>query len=77
VGWREGQPAQGSVAGGPQRQSLDYWRRFFEYIAQSPFLTGRTDGKNGRPFLPGLDWMVKAGNFAKIIEGRYHEREAV
>ena len=61
----------------PKRQSLDYWRRFFEYIAQSPFLTGRTDGKNGRPFLPGLDWMVKAGNFAKIIEGRYHEREAV
>ena len=61
----------------PKRQSLDYWRRFFEYIAQSPFLTGRTDGKDGRPFLPGLDWMVKAGNFAKIIEGRYHEREAV
>lgn len=61
----------------PKRQSLDYWRRFFEYIAQSPFLTGRTDGgKDGRPFLPGLDWMVKAGNFAKIIEGRYHEREA-
>lgn len=61
----------------PKRQSLDYWRRFFEYIAQSPFLTGRTEGKNGRPFLPGLDWMVKAGNFAKIIEGRYHEQEAV
>lgn len=61
----------------PKRQSLDYWRRFFEYIAQSPFLTGRTNGgKDGRPFLPGLDWMVKAGNFAKIIEGRYHEREA-
>lgn len=55
----------------PKRQSLDYWRRFFAKVAGSPFLTGQVEGRNSRPFLPGLDWMVKASNFAKIIEGRY------
>lgn len=55
-----------------KRQSLDYWRRFFTHVAASDFLTGKREGSGGRPFLPGLEWMVKAANFAKIIEGRYH-----
>lgn len=59
-----------------KRQSLDYWRRFFQHVAASAFLTGRVEGSNGRPFLPGLDWLVKSANFAKVIEGRYHERAA-
>jgi len=56
-----------------KRQSLDYWARFFRHVAESPFLTGREYGAGKRPFLPGLDWMVKAENFAKIIEDRYHD----
>jgi len=60
----------------PKRQSLDYWRRFFAHIAASEFLTGRRTGPDGRPFLPGLDWLVKPDNFAKVIEGRYHDRSA-
>ncbi len=59
-----------------KRQNLDYWRRFFQHVAASAFLTGRTEGSNGRPFLPGLDWLVKSANFAKVIENRYHERAA-
>ena len=59
----------------PKRQSLDYWRRFFEHVSASLFLTGRVEDRNGRPFLPGLDWMVKAANFAKVIENRYHDRQ--
>ena len=59
----------------PKRQSIDYWERFFKHCSSSLFLTGRTEGAQGRPFLPGLDWMVKASNFAKIIENRYHERQ--
>jgi uncharacterized protein YdaU (DUF1376 family) len=58
----------------PKRQSLDYWRRFFAHVAASPFLTGQVNGSNGRPFLPGLDWLVLPENFAKVIEGRYHDR---
>ena len=59
-----------------KRQDLDYWRRYFAHVSASPFLTGKVEGQGGRPFLPGLDWLVKASNFAKVIEGRYHERAA-
>lgn len=59
-----------------KRQTLDWWRRFFAYIADSAFLTGRSTGKTGKPFTPGLDWIVKAENFAKIREGRFHDSEA-
>lgn len=57
----------------PKRQSLDYWRRFFEKCAASRFLTGQTVGKDGRAFLPGLDWLILPTNFAKVIEGRYDD----
>jgi hypothetical protein len=60
-----------------KRQSLDYWRRLFRHVAASPFLTGRKAGSGGRPFLPGLEWLVKSENFAKVIEGRYHDDEAM
>lgn len=60
-----------------KRQSLDWWRRFFERINTAcPFLVGRKTGSNGRPFLPGLEWIVKAENFTKILEGRYVEEAA-
>ncbi|WP_434033692.1 hypothetical protein [Cupriavidus sp. a3] len=61
----------------PKRQNLDYWRRFFGYVANSPFLTGKVTPRDGRkPFLVSLDWIVKAENFAKIREGQYHEEAA-
>lgn len=60
----------------PKRQTLGYWRRLFGYVAQSPFLTGQREGRDGRAFTPGLDWLVKSANFAKVIEGRYHEEAA-
>lgn len=59
-----------------KRQGLDYWRRLLTYASQSAFLTGQKSGPDGRPFLPGLDWLVKPENFAKLIEGRYHDRSA-
>ena len=59
-----------------KRQNLDYWRRFFAYIAESEFLTGRAKTSDGRkPFLASLDWIVKSENFTKIREGRYHNEE--
>ena len=55
------------------RQSLDWWKKYFEYINQSDFLTGRTNGSNGKPpFIADLEWLIKPNNFAKIIEGKYH-----
>lgn len=61
----------------PKRQSLDWWRRFFEYVAKSEFLTGRTQSTPDRdPFVVSLDWLVAPRNFAKVIEGRYHREAA-
>jgi hypothetical protein len=59
-----------------KRQNLDWWKRFFDYIGSSPFLTGKVSGANKKPFTPGLDWICKAENFAKIREGRFHDQEA-
>lgn len=56
-----------------RRQTLDYWRKFFEYVATCDFLVGRS-GK--QPFFADLEWMTKPGNFAKIREGRYENRGA-
>jgi uncharacterized protein YdaU (DUF1376 family) len=53
-------------------QSLDFWSGFFVYCEQSDFLAGRTDGRGGKPFRAGLEWVVKASSFAKIINGNYH-----
>jgi len=59
-----------------KRQNLDWWKRFFEYVAQSEFLTGRAPAAQGRdPFVVGLDWLVNPQNFAKVIEGKYHRGE--
>lgn len=75
---REGQiRARWSQKVGAKRvpcNSLDFWERFFNYVAKSDFLCGRVDPKQGRKrFVADLEWLTKAGNFAKIIEGRYHE----
>ncbi len=59
-----------------KRQSLEWWKRFFTYIAKSEFLTGRATSGGRKPFTPGLDWICKAENFAKIREGRFHDAEA-
>lgn len=59
----------------PKRQNLDWWERFFAYCAKSPFLTGQTHSHGRRPFELSLDWLVKAENMAKVIEGAYEADE--
>jgi len=55
-------------------RDLGEWRGFFEYVAQSPFLTGQSQPRPGsaRPFVADLEWLVKEANWVKVIEGRYH-----
>lgn len=55
-------------------QNLEWWQRFFEYIKESDFLIGKTSSRDGKPpFIADLDWIVRPNNFAKIIEGKYHQ----
>ena len=57
------------------RQSLQWWGRFFDYVAASDFLTGRVSNRDRRPFEISLDWICKSENFVKVLEGRYENRE--
>ncbi len=52
-------------------EGLAWFGRFFESVSASDFLSGRS-GK----FNASLQWLVKAGNFSKVIAGNYSNREA-
>jgi uncharacterized protein YdaU (DUF1376 family) len=69
--WREkgaAKPGYRTVEDG-----LAYWRRFFEYVAGSKFLTGKAEpGRDRKPFVATLEWLLRPKNFAKVVEGTYH-----
>lgn len=53
--------------------TLDHWRNYFDFVRQSPFLTGRTEGRDGRPpFRATLEWLCRPSNYAKVAEEAYH-----
>jgi uncharacterized protein YdaU (DUF1376 family) len=52
-------------------QALDWFGRFFTYVAKSDFLMGRSGD-----FACSLQWLMKAENFAKVVQGNYENREA-
>ncbi len=53
-------------------EALDWFDRFFGYVAGSDFLTGR----NGKWTNCDLGWLMKADNFAKVVQGNYENKEA-
>lgn len=52
-------------------EALDFFRRYFGYVAKSDFLTGR----DGRWTGCDLAWLVKADSFAKVLQGNYENRQ--
>ena len=55
-------------------QTLEAWGNFYEYVSQSAFLTGRTQGREGHPpFVADIEFLTKPASFAKIAEGKYHQ----
>lgn len=50
-------------------EGLQWWDSFFEYVANTKLSKGFES--NGRTWRPDITWMLKAENFAKIIEQRY------
>lgn len=52
-------------------EGLAYWRRVFEAVGKSDFLAGKTSDKGWQCTLP---WLIKAGNFAKFLDGDYRNR---
>ncbi|MES2105634.1 MAG: hypothetical protein V4634_16560 [Pseudomonadota bacterium] len=55
----------------PDRQNLDYWRKYFTYVAGCAFLTGKSQLPGKRPFVADLEWLTKAINFTKVRERQY------
>jgi hypothetical protein len=56
--------------------ALDYFRKFFVYAGKSAFLTGSGPPRRDveRVWRADLDWLMNPQNFAKVIEGRYHQK---
>jgi hypothetical protein len=52
-----------------ERQNLDWWKGFFRYVKECPFLMGQKTN-----FQASLPWLIKRGNFLKVIEGNYDEK---
>jgi predicted phage replisome organizer len=53
---------------------LAFWTDFFKKVSQSTFLTGGVESKDGRTFMADLEWLMKEGNFIKVIEGKYDDK---
>lgn len=49
---------------------LKFWDSYFTSIQESDFLCGRS----GSTWRADFDWILKLGNFCKIIEGSYQNR---
>lgn len=58
-----------------KRQNLEWWAGLFEHIGDSDFLMGRTSSHGRTPFTVSLDWLCKAENFAKTLDGQYDRKE--
>ena len=58
------------------QEGLEFFVWFFERVACSPFLTGRTQSRDGRSWRADFDWLMKPTNFAKTVEGNYHKEAA-
>lgn len=52
-----------------ERQSLEWWRGFFQHVRGSGFLMG-----DKGDFQASLIWLVKPANFAKVLNGNYDDR---
>jgi len=73
--WREKALPKGKHRGySTEPEGLAWWRKFFRYVSDSKFLTGRAEPSKDRPpFVADLEWLVRPTNFVRVIEGRYHE----
>jgi len=51
-------------------QAVAWFARFFGYVEKSDFLSGRS----GKWTNCNLGWLVKADNFAKVVQGNYEQK---
>jgi hypothetical protein len=54
-----------------KRQNLEWWDRFFKFVSQSNFLTGKSTD-----WQADIEWILNSKNFIKILEGKYDNKVA-
>lgn len=54
-----------------EAEALDWFDRFFAYVAKSNWLMGRDPSRSWNCTLP---WLVKLENFAKVLSGNYDNK---
>jgi len=60
-----------------EKPDLNFWREYFKKVHKSDFLCGRVDPRDGRqPFIADFEWLIRPSNFAKVLEGRYDNRDS-
>lgn len=55
------------VAEDPARQSIGWWKDYFDRVAAGPWLRG----ENGTGWRAGFDWVLKPSNLPRILEGSF------
>lgn len=57
-------------------QTAEQWENYFDHVANSDFLMGKTQPTNGRPpFRADLEWLCRPANLAKVAEDKYHVQQ--
>jgi len=71
--WRQcAKPTEAWPGYRTKEEGLAFWEQFFAGVAQSRKLTNGIPRHDGSVWRPDLEWLMKASNFAKVIEGKYH-----
>jgi predicted transcriptional regulator len=62
-----------------KRGDIGAWAKAFAAIEASPFLQGNSPAGKDRsqPFVVSMDWLLKAANFDKVVEGTYSDKRAL
>lgn len=64
-------PRMGQRLAETPEQALDWFDKFFGFVSQSEFLTG----KDGRWTGCNLGWLMNRGNFEKVLSGQYNKKD--
>lgn len=64
-------PRTGQRLAETPEQALDWFDKFFGFVSQSDFLTGKDQKWTGC----NLGWLMNRSNFEKVLSGQYHKKD--
>jgi hypothetical protein len=64
-------PRSGQRLAETVEQGLEWFDKYFSYVSQSDFLTGKSNTWAGC----NLGWLMNRANFEKVLSGQYHKKD--